>query len=348
MDPISSRTHGRRGYRGRARPAAAGPGTAPRARDITVGALYADWMRLLTTQGLRGRPIAASTAANYRKNWHRHIAPRWSSTPVDQVHWRDVGEWIAGLQAGSRGQSGNNTRRRVALMFIRLMRHSVYLELLPENPATDATGRAGYVPRAPVEKRRIYLSMPELQDLAGHCAPWTDLIMLAGTTGLRWGEITALHARDFRSTPDGWLLEVLRSWKEGDAGAPSPNTKNGGTRTVPVPDKVAAMVLGARPAEGLLFRSPGRGGVPGGRLHHSNFAARVLRPAAAGAGLDPAPTFHDLRHTAVSLILHSTKDVKLAQRIAGHSSAQLTLDTYAELFEQTLFTASRALDGLIE
>ena len=45
---------------------------------MTVGALYADWMRLLTTQGLRGRPIAASTAAHYRKNWHRHIAPRCS------------------------------------------------------------------------------------------------------------------------------------------------------------------------------------------------------------------------------------------------------------------------------
>ena len=233
-------------------------------------------------------------------------------------------------------------------MFIRLMRHSVYLELLPDNPATDATGRAGYVPRAPVEKRRTYLSMPELQALAEHCAPWTDLVMLAGTTGLRWGEITALRAADFRRTPEGWLLAVLRSWKEGDAGTPSPNTKNGGTRTVPVPDKVAALVLAARPPDGLLFRSRGRGASPGGRLHHSNFAGRVLRPAALAAGLDPAPTFHDLRHTAVSLILHATKDVKLAQRIAGHSSAQLTLDTYAELFEQTLFTASRALDGLIE
>ena len=348
MDAVEARGRRRRVYRVPARGGAAGPAMSRRAETMTVGELYADWMRLLTSQGLRGGPIAASTEANYRKNWHRHIEPRWASTPVDGVHWRDVGEWIAGLRAGSQSQSGNNTRRRVALMFIRLMRHSVYLELLPENPATDATGRAGYVPRAPVEKRRIYLSMPELQALAEHCAPWTDLIMLAGTTGLRWGEITALSAADFRRTPEGWLLAVLRSWKEGDAGTPSPNTKNGGTRTVPVPDKVAALVLDARPSDGLLFRSRCRGGRPPARLHHSNFSSRVLRPAALGAGLDPAPTFHDLRHTAVSLILHSTKDVKLAQRIAGHSSAQLTLDTYAELFEQTLFTASRALDGLIE
>ncbi len=137
-------------------------------------------------------------------------------------------------------------------MFIRLMRHTVYLELLPANPATDPTGRAGYVPRAPVQKRRIYLSMPELQALAEHCAPWTDLVMLAGTTGLRWGEITALSAADFRRTPEGWLLAVLRSWKEGDAGTPSPNTKNGGTRTVPVPEKVRRPGARRRPSDGLL------------------------------------------------------------------------------------------------
>ncbi|MCG2624703.1 tyrosine-type recombinase/integrase [Arthrobacter sp. I2-34] len=319
------------------------------AEKMTIGELYASWMQLLTTQGLRGKPIAASTEDNYRKNWHKHIEPHWAFTPLAKVNPRGVAKWVTELEIGNGKQTGANTRRRVAQMFGRLMNHAVYLELLPKNPAKDATGRAGYIPKAPVEKRRAYLTMPELQALAERCAPWSDLVMLAGTTGLRWGEVTALRASDIRKMPDGYLLDVVRSWKAGDTNSPSPNTKNGEKRTVPVPAKVADMVFQARPRkDGLLFQSGNYtpdGHAPG-RLHHSNFAARVLRPATEG--MDPAPTFHDLRHTAVSLILHRTKDVKLAQRIAGHASATMTLDTYADLFEESLFAASSALDDLIE
>ncbi|WP_430298467.1 tyrosine-type recombinase/integrase [Sinomonas sp. B1-1] len=43
------------------------------------------------------------------------------------------------------------------------------------------------------------------------------------------------------------------------------------------------------------------------------------------------PVFHDLRHTAVSLYLAVTKNVKHVQRIAGHKDATTTLNVYAEL-----------------
>ncbi|YCH06350.1 tyrosine-type recombinase/integrase [Arthrobacter sp. alpha11c] len=59
------------------------------------------------------------------------------------------------------------------------------------------------------------------------------------------------------------------------------------------------------------------------------------------------PVFHDLRHTAVSLYLAVTKNVKQVQRIAGHKDATTTLNTYAELFEDDFFTAADGLDRLI-
>lgn len=60
-----------------------------------------------------------------------------------------------------------------------------------------------------------------------------------------------------------------------------------------------------------------------------------------------APVFHDLRHTAVSLYLAVTKNVKHVQRIAGHKDATTTLNTYAELFEDDFFRAAEGLDGLL-
>ncbi len=59
------------------------------------------------------------------------------------------------------------------------------------------------------------------------------------------------------------------------------------------------------------------------------------------------PVFHDLRHTAVSLYLAVTKNVKHVQRIAGHKDATTTLNTYAELFEDDFFNAAAGLDRLI-
>ena len=59
------------------------------------------------------------------------------------------------------------------------------------------------------------------------------------------------------------------------------------------------------------------------------------------------PVFHDLRHTAVSLYLAVTKNVKHVQRIAGHKDATTTLNTYAELFEDDFFNAAAGLDGLL-
>lgn len=59
------------------------------------------------------------------------------------------------------------------------------------------------------------------------------------------------------------------------------------------------------------------------------------------------PVFHDLRHTAVSLYLSVTKNVKHVQRIAGHKDATTTINTYGELFDDDFFKAAAGLDSLI-
>ncbi|GAA5230099.1 tyrosine-type recombinase/integrase [Arthrobacter cryoconiti] len=333
-----------------------------RAQQTQVGALYESWMERLESMGARGKkPIAPSTADNYRKNWTKHIAPRWEHTPLANVHHRDVAKWIATMEVGSANQSGANTRRRVALMFGRLMNHAVYLELLPRNPAKDATGNADYVPSVKVEKQHVYMTMPELQAFARRCVGWEDMIMLAGTTGLRWGEISALKRSDIVATTqqvrrnskarreakgefkevNTYSIDVVRAWSSDGSRLIESTTKNGERRTVPVPSKVADMVLSARHDDGLLFHARNDN-----VLHHSNFTARVIKKA--GADMSTPPTFHDLRHTAVSLILAQTHNVKLAQRIAGHKDATMTLNTYAELFAGDLHSASDALNNSIE
>ena len=61
-----------------------------------------------------------------------------------------------------------------------------------------------------------------------------------------------------------------------------------------------------------------------------------LASALRRAGISGHLTLHDLRHTAVSLMVSSGANVKAVQRQIGHKSAAMTLDTYADLFEADL------------
>ncbi|WP_308159605.1 MULTISPECIES: tyrosine-type recombinase/integrase [Micromonospora] len=75
----------------------------------------------------------------------------------------------------------------------------------------------------------------------------------------------------------------------------------------------------------------------------NNFRRRVFdRPAESIglAGLTP----HELRHTAVSLAVAEGASVKAVQRMLGHASAAMTLDVYADLFEDDLDQVADRLD----
>jgi hypothetical protein len=57
-------------------------------------------------------------------------------------------------------------------------------------------------------------------------------------------------------------------------------------------------------------------------------------------GLGP----HDLRHTAASLAVAAGANVKAIQKMLGHASAAMTLDIYADLFDDDLEAVATALD----
>ncbi|WP_240748910.1 tyrosine-type recombinase/integrase [Mycobacterium paragordonae] len=136
-------------------------------------------------------------------------------------------------------------------------------------------------------------------------------------------------------------------------------------RSVPFPavlaDELAAMMVG-KGREDLVFTDQ-RGGV----LRNSNWRARVFEDAlravkaaavaqrakevaATGAATTPEfPTItpHDLRHTAASLAVSAGANVKAVQRMLGHAKASMTLDVYADLFDEDLDGVADRLDAAI-
>ena len=55
-------------------------------------------------------------------------------------------------------------------------------------------------------------------------------------------------------------------------------------------------------------------------------------------------TPHDLRHSCASIAISSGVNVLALSRMLGHTSAKVTLETYADLFDTDLDAVASALD----
>ena len=89
------------------------------------------------------------------------------------------------------------------------------------------------------------------------------------------------------------------------------------------------------------------------RLRHWTLGRAYAR-ARGDAGLaEPSPRWHDLRHTAASVLIAAGTDLAFVSRLLGHSSVAMTLDVYAGLFdrarseERAVETLEAAFGGLI-
>ena len=62
----------------------------------------------------------------------------------------------------------------------------------------------------------------------------------------------------------------------------------------------------------------------------------------------PRVRFHDVRHTAATLMLSRGIHPKIASEMLGHSSIAITLDLYSHVTETLQREAARAVDAALQ
>ncbi|WP_431278311.1 site-specific integrase [Leifsonia poae] len=124
--------------------------------------------------------------------------------------------------------------------------------------------------------------------------------------------------------------------------------KNHERRSVPFPDVLSGLLekrCSRRDPEDPVFT-----GSDGGVLRAGNYRNRVFNAAVARCmekdETFPRLTLHDLRHTAASLAVSAGANVKAVQRMLGHASAAMTLDVYADIFDDDLDAVAVALNDV--
>lgn len=247
------------------------------------------------------------------------------------------------------------TRSSASVAQLHAILHSAFKtavkwHLLSANPADGVTA-----PRASTAEMR-WLTAEQVRSLIDGLEGdlYRALYVVAVATGMRQGEILGLRWQDVDF--EGSALRVVNKLVRTADGyrLEEPKTKRSRRRIV-LPDMVVAelrahrireaerlLALGIRiDDERLVFTD--QYGEP---VYGAHLTERHFKPTLERLGL-PVIRFHDLRHTAATLLLEQGVHVKVVSEMLGHSSVQITLDRYSHVIPTIQEEAARRMNRVL-
>jgi integrase len=281
----------------------------PEHKKLTVGQWAEMWWGLRPDE--RRQPKVRSCINSQIKGG------RWENVRLEDVTLADVQAWVN--QMAKRYQPA--TTRDYYGIFCRIMDAAVTHEKVARQRWHLERGS---LPKQ-VKTVAVYLT-PEQGQTLEDVAPDRHkmLVHLALWTGLRWGETAALLWEQIDL--EAGLLTVSRAAKrDGTIGLP----KNGKTRVIEIDALMVARLRAHRRDFGdhdLVFTTE-----TGAPLEYNNMRRDVWLPMVRAAELDPAPTWHDLRHTYASRMVELGLDWLVLSSLMGHHHPSFTMDRYGSL-----------------
>ena len=318
---------------------------------LDVAAYLRRWLRDYAVHN-----VAAATLVRYTAIVERHLVPAIGSVKLIALRPAHIQAAYSGaLSEGGRvdGRSGGLSPRTV-LQHHRVLRealkHAELWQLIPRNPADAVTP-----PRFP-KKEIAALSVEETRRLLEQAegTAWYAIIYLAVASGARLGELLALRWSDVDL--DRGAMKIARSVQRisGKGFIYSRPKTSGSSRAVALsPETVRVLrehrreqvelrlALGPDYEDGDLIFPWGNG-----RPLERGAVRTALQKIARNAGLAP-PRFHDLRHTAATLMLASGVHPKIVAERLGHATIAVTLDTYSHVLPDMQRDAAKLLDAIL-
>lgn len=282
--------------------------------------------------------LKKGTYPRWRNFIEVHVVPDLGLVKLQKLGREDIQAWIArllklGLVPG--------TIRLYHRILEAALKSAVKRKLIISNPCEDVT-----LPRMTLEEMK-FLDPGQARALLAFLKqsrhPRSALIVVAMTTGMRRGELQALRWEDINFKEEVVIVRrtVTHIPHEGYHES-EPKTK-GSRRQIPLTHEAVqalqALYEQTEAHKGLVFR--GRFG--------SYFSPKGIgymwEHVLIDAGL-PKIRFHDLRHTAATLLLRAGASLKSVQKILGHSDVTTTMK-YIHLLPEMLSEDVSRLSALL-
>lgn len=306
---------------------------------ITIAELAPRWL------ATKKAHLKISSYLPIEQGWRLRVEKRWGKVAVGRVEHSAVQAWIDELTTS--GLSASVVLRDYGTL-IGILDLAVQDRRIPHHRARGVKlPKKGAKPRRYLSHRQVALlaesarASKSREDGAGEVG--AIVVQFLAYTGVRWAEMTGLRARAVNFDTRRFVIEenAVQIGRSIHVGTP----KNSETRSAPIPPFLldALRTMTKEKAHDDLVFGDGVNHLKSPNVYHGWFAKAVETARAADPSF-PKITFHDLRHTAASLAISAGANVKALQRMLGHNSAAMTLDTYADLFEDDLDAVAVALD----
>lgn len=298
--------------------------------------------------------IAGAKATVRSSTWHRysalvrkHLIPRLGRFPLARLQPVDCAKAFADMQVGGLSPRSVTQARAVLGRALReaeiaglVGRNAARLTRAPRTARTEMQTLSGDQARALIEAAR--------DDRLGALYP------VALSSGAREGELLALRWSDI-----GWdrgTITIRRTLQR-VPGAPAfaePKTASS-RRTISLGASVIEALRRHRITQAQERLRVGTAWVDndlvfatglGTPIDAGNLLMRTHYPLLAKAGL-PRIRFHDLRHTAATLLLEAGAHPRVVAERLGHSSPSLTLNVYSHVSPTMQQGATSALERVL-
>jgi integrase len=283
----------------------------------------------------------------YRSYVHIHVLPTLGRVQLSRLTAQHLQQLYA--QKLAAGLSSTTVHHLHAVLH-KALHNAVRLGLVQRNVA-DLVDR----PR----QRHVeiaYLSPEQAQRLLATAVGdrLEALYVLALTTGMREGELLALRWQDVNLAAATLQVRATLQCLGGRLELAEPKSARSRRRIALSAVAVTALqhhwerqqaerqLLGPvwDTASDLVF--PNSIGKP---INPSNLVCREFHPLLKKAGL-PRMRFHDLRHTAASLLLNRGVNIKVVSEMLGHADVSMTLRVYAHVMPHMQQAAASIMDDI--
>lgn len=305
-----------------------GTWTDPRLGRITV----AEWVPTWEASRVHLRPATRASSESLLRN---HVLPYFGELRIGSVIPTQVQGFVAHLE--SQGLAAS-TIRQTYLLVAGLFASAFESDLIARTPC-----RGIKLPRRSQREMR-FLGAAEVEKLADVIDDrFRALVLTAAFTGCRFGELAGLRLHRLDLLRRNLTVAETLTDVKGQVRLAPPKTA-AARRQIALPRFLSdelARHLAEWPTEhdGFVFEAP-----EGGPMRRTNFRRRSWLPAVRASVGEPL-RFHDMRHSHAAMLIAEGEHPKVIQARLGHSSIQVTLDTYGHLFEGLDEAAADRLDA---
>jgi len=287
-------------------------------QSLTVAEFVDLWLR-----EYKDGVIHDTSYMTYETMLRCYVLPEIGRLKIKDVKPAHIQRMMRAMEDKSRG-----TQARTLTLVRSMFKSAVENDLILKNPCVSSIR-----PRGEDTEEKMPLT-PEQEDLLLEKAKGTDMylfVRIGLAAGLRHGELVGLQWQDFNF--ETGVLSVQRSvvrTRENRSGVLSGDMKTAAAhRSIPLPWSVIAEVRAEMARSNSVYVIPGPDG------SHLSLSTSSQRWERMVKGLPFHATPHQMRHTRITRWFEQGLDIKEIQYLAGHTTAQVTLEIYTHYQAET-------------